>query len=374
MLLEVSNLRSGAILDYHDGTETDDYLEIQVNGIADPEATVRVDGIPARRLDKNFFGKAFLRSKINQVAITSSSQYGELTYVLTLVWDKKAFKRYNFYIDDHSFFFTDLAKERPRRAFEHFYLAALKSIHEKYGTVMTLNCFYHNHYFPFDMKDMPDCYRSEFEDNADWLRFSWHAYSEFPDRPYQHADAATVARDYDLVHDEILRFAGEKSFIPPVGVHWGMVNPDVFPVLRQRGVRVLDGEYLCGKVSLEEKETQSRVADVGYFYEKDVTEYVWNRKVFYDRFSGLMLCHCDLTVNMVPLAQIRSEVEKAVNHPYYRTLLELSSHEQYSFPYYFNYLPDHLQRLDEACHAASDAGYRPVFFAEGLFGNQIWEK
>ncbi len=37
-----------------------------------------------------------------------------------------SFRRYSLYLDDHSFTFTDLVKERPARAFDHFYLAALK--------------------------------------------------------------------------------------------------------------------------------------------------------------------------------------------------------------------------------------------------------
>ena len=373
MLLEVTNFRSGAVLDYNDGIENSDHLEITLEGIADPEAEVRIDGNPVKRLDKRFSGKAYLKKKINQVVVTSSNQYGELAHALTLVWDKQAFKRYNFYIDDHIFFLAELAKERPARAFDHFYLKGLKEINQKYGTVMTLNCFYTNCHYPFELKDMPDCYKQEFEDNADWLKLSFHSYGEFPDRPYQHASAETLANDYDLVRDEIIRFAGEKTFIPPVGIHWGMVNPDSFKVLHDRGVRMLDGEYLCGKVSLDEKDSVARVADVGYFYEKDVTEYIWGRKVFYDRFADLFLSRCDLTVNMVPLQEIRAGVEAAANHPNYRTLLDLSSHEQYSFPGYFNYLPDHMQRLDETCKAATELGYQSVFFADGLLGNPVWE-
>lgn len=35
-MLEVTNIRNGAILNHARGTETDDYLEIKVEGIADP--------------------------------------------------------------------------------------------------------------------------------------------------------------------------------------------------------------------------------------------------------------------------------------------------------------------------------------------------
>ena len=43
-MLEITNLRDGAVLDRNFGTETADYLEIKVQGIADPQAEVKVNG------------------------------------------------------------------------------------------------------------------------------------------------------------------------------------------------------------------------------------------------------------------------------------------------------------------------------------------
>jgi hypothetical protein len=54
--------------------------------------------------------------------------------------------------------------------------------------------------------------------------------------------------------------------------------------------------------------------------------------------------------------------------------MEAVTHEQYSFPYYFNYLPDHFERIGTACRTLSETGYRPVFFPEGMFGNNAWEE
>ena len=45
-MLEITNLRDGAILNRHHGTETENYLEITVEGIADPQAEVTVNGQP----------------------------------------------------------------------------------------------------------------------------------------------------------------------------------------------------------------------------------------------------------------------------------------------------------------------------------------
>ncbi len=73
---------------------------------------------------------------------------------------------------------------------------------------ITLNTFYNNDHHDFELKNMPDIWKSEFEDNSDWLKFAFHAYGEFPDRPYLEASGEKFGADYDLVYHEVLRFAG----------------------------------------------------------------------------------------------------------------------------------------------------------------------
>ncbi len=282
MLLEIVNLRSGAVLDYNDGSETEDCLEIKVDGVADPEALVKVEGVPARRIDKRFIGTVFLKKKINQVIVTSSSHYGELSQILTLVWDKKAFKRYNFYIDDNSFFYTDLAKECPKRAFGHFYLAGLKEIHRKYGTLFTLNCFYHNDHFSFDMKDVPDCYKSEFEDNSDWLRLSFHAFRNFLIVHTSTHPQRSCLR-FDLVKSEII-LSRRKEFYRAVNVH-GQCSILMYSLFCVSVVSIYLTRIPVWKNIHREADTKSRVCGHRYFYEKDVSEYIWARKFSMTAFS-----------------------------------------------------------------------------------------
>ena len=53
--------------------------------------------------------------------------------------------------------------------------------------------------------------------------------------------------------------------------------------------------------------------------------------------------------------------------------LNAASHEQYTFPYYPNYVPDHMERLAAAARGlVIDGGCKPVFFSEGLLGNTAW--
>lgn len=49
-------------------------------------------------------------------------------------------------------------------------------------------------------------------------------------------------------------------------------------------------------------------------------------------------------------------------------IIDLFTHEQYFWPFYKSYVPDHAQRLDAAIRWVTEHGYKPVFFHEGLLG------
>ena len=78
-MLEITNLRDGAILNRHHGTETPDYLEITVEGIADTQAAVTVNGQAVRRRDRNFSAKVRLTQRINKITAEASDYYGVRT-------------------------------------------------------------------------------------------------------------------------------------------------------------------------------------------------------------------------------------------------------------------------------------------------------
>ena len=54
-------------------------------------------------------------------------------------------------------------------------------------------------------------------------------------------------------------------------------------------------------------------------------------------------------------------------------IFDFASHEQYSFPYYHNYIPDHLERIAKAAELMVENGCKPVFFAQGYMGNDAWD-
>ena len=255
-MVEITNLRQGVVLNHNHGAETEHDLRITVEGFSSDGMPVTVNGVPAEMDGRRFAAEISLTKKFNVVKAETVTPFGVFSQEIVAVWDKKSFKRSNFYIDDHSFLFTELARDRPRSAFDHFYLAGLKEIHKNYGTKFTLNAFYENAHHGFLLKDMPDIWKSEFIGNSDWLKFSFHARSEFPDRLYAEATAEEFGRDWDQVQNEIVRFAGEESYSAPVVIHWANIHPAVAKEMIRRGttcystalrMRVMGGPSLADR-------------------------------------------------------------------------------------------------------------------------------
>ena len=391
-MIEITNYRQGAILNHNHGKEGKKSLKVTVQGISEGGWPVTVNDQPAVMEGRRFSADVELTQRVNVVKASVVTPYGTYSQELTLVWDKKSFKRFNFFIDDHSFFYTDLAKQRPKKAFDHFYLAALKKIHDKYGFKVTLNSFYHNDHEEFLLKDMPDIWKSEFQDNSDWLKFSFHAYSEFPDRPYAEATAATFGKHWDMVQKEIERFAGPECFIAPVVIHWANVHPAVAQEAIRRGVTAYSNNFrlrVMGGPSLEDRQRGGNMktiekrslsgVDCGnelagmamHYGMQEEKDFMDKNIVYYDPQLGVSFFHNTVCCNLVPLAEIPKKYAVAIQRNEERgtEILGVASHEQYSFPYYDNYLPDHLKRLETATRCLVEAGYQPVFFSQGFLGN-----
>ena len=266
-MIEITSHRQGAILNRNHGVESADRLKITVQGISETGRPVKVNGVPAVMDGRNFTAEIELTQKINTVTASVLTPYGIYSQELTLVWDKQSFRRFGAGIDDHSFVFTELTRQRPKHAFDHFYLAGLKKIHDESGMKVVLNCFYRNDHDKdgFELKEMPDIWKAEFRDNSGWLKFSFHSYSEFPDRPYLESSAEEIGRDYDLIRDEIIRFAGEEAFIPPLTIHWGNIHPAAAAEIIRRGTRCYNSSFrpkVMGGPSLADRQKGGNMAQV----------------------------------------------------------------------------------------------------------------
>ena len=116
------------------------------------------------------------------------------------------------------------------------------------------------------------------------------------------------------------------------------------------------------------------MTDVGYHYEQDVVRYLIDAgPIMYDRKYDILLINNTLCCNYDDFEAINAKFdlwESAAD----RDFISLMSHEQYSYPDYFNYIPNHLDRVEEACRQAYTRGYKPSWFPQGILGNTAWEE
>lgn len=350
----------GAVLNQRQGKQVDGGLEIQISGQAPLRDRVTVNGTPARRAGTEFTSKVVLRQIQTDIIAQSEGHSGRLEHRVQVVWDQHSFPRYRFSIDDNSFFLRDIAKQNYASLFDCFYLKGLRELNKKYGAKFVLNIYYTTE-DGFILPQFSDRYKSEWKDNADWLQLAFHAYANKPDRPYQYASASKLVGDLDQVAEQIHRFAGEQSYSPPTIIHWGMVQPGALKPLYERGVRVLSGYF----------RPSSTGWDVNYLLDDVRSEYLSRHDALMDFDSGIIFSKIDIVCNSVPVERTVPTLESCYKDPNQAEIMDLLTHEQYFWPFYSHYLPDHFERLDVAIRWVTERGYKPVFFHEGFMGGPV---
>jgi len=349
----------GAVLNRRHGEELSGGLKIQVRGRAPLRDRVTVNGTEARRAGNRFLSQLVLREKETEIVAVSEGSSGRREHRVRVVWDRHSQPRYRFSIDDNSFFLRDIAQKKYDSLFDCFYLKMLRELHEKYRARFVLNIYYTTE-DGFELPQFPDRYRREWRESSAWLKLAFHAYANEPARPYQYAPAERLIADLEKVAQEIRRFAGPETYSPPTVIHWGMVQPAALEPLAGRGVRALSGYF----------QRVSTGWDVNYLFDDDRSEYLSRHDALKDFQSGIVFSRVDIVCNSTPLDQIVSTLEPLAKDPNQAEIMDLFTHEQYFWPFYSNYLPDHAQRLDAAIRWVTEHGYKPVFFHEGLLGGR----
>lgn len=353
-MLQITSPRHGAILNRHDGTETAGRLRIRVEGLcSDWEGPVLVGGIEAGREGERFRADIELSARATEIVAVG----GPYQASVSVLYDRGSFPRYRFSLDDNIWCLRDLAAARPPSLFDHPYLALWKHLHDTYGT--KINC---NVYFQcegFDLTMMPADYWSEWRDNADWFRLSFHALQNAPNKPYLQSRAQPIGGHYDRVIEEILRFAGEEALNSFTTIHWGEATREACRAVRDRGVR-----GLCGYFNFDKEDRPA----VSYYLDRDTTAYLHERDYWFDPAENLVFIKHDLVINGVPAGRIAADLDAVAANPHQREVMEIMIHEQYFHPDYVAYLPDFAERCEIAVRWMAEHGYAPVFWSDGFLG------
>jgi hypothetical protein len=351
----------GAVLNRRHGVKVDGGLRVPVSGKAPIGQAISVNGAAAKREGDRFTAEVVLRDHETEIIATDNDGAPGSKSRVRVVWDRHSRPRYRVAIDDSSFFLRDIWQKGYKSLFDCFYLKMLRDLHDKYGARFVLNIYYTTA-DEFNLTKFPDRYRSEWKDNANWLKLAFHAHANEPARPYQDAPAEQVIRDFDKIGEQIVRFAGEETYSPTTVVHWGMIRPETYKPLYERGVRALSGYF---------RKNRSGVWDVNYRLDDERSEYLSRHDAWKDFESGIVFSRIDIVINNTPLDRIVPTLAPLPKDPNTAEIMDLLTHEQYFWPFYRNHLPDHPARMDAAIRWVTENGYEPVFLHEGFLGGKV---
>ena len=271
---------------------------------------------------------------------------------------KNAYKKYRLAIDDIIWSIRELAemKDVYSSIFDCPFFAIFKRLHDDFGT-----CVHMNIYFTdgegFDLTMMPDCYKDEFKANSHWLKLTFHAYANHPDRIYRYAPYSELYRDYHLVTNEILRFAGPETVNTSAnGLHWAETTVEGARALKDCGINCLVGYYIFDK---------NGDPHVAYYLNKEQTIHCHGRDFWVDNKEGIIFSKDKMVIDSFKLEDICPRLDHLKNErPHETGIMNFVTHEQYFYKDYHNYQPDYEEKIRTACAWARDNGYTPCFISD----------
>lgn len=255
-------------------------------------------------------------------------------------------KAFCFTVDDNIRFFRELMKTRPESIFEHPYLAMYRRLHEKFGLKVQLNLFYREG--DFDLSQMTDAYRQQWEDNANWLKMSFH--SEWENvKPYEFSGYQEVYDHCQAVNRQILRFAGPKVLGETTTVHYCRTTNEGLDAMADNGYKGLLGlfgtpeEPRCSYSAPEELSARIRMGELL-------------------PYRGVVMAPIDIVLNLYSAESILSQLEKMKD----REQINVMIHEQYFYPDYVAYQPEFEQKLASTFAWFGEHGYESRFLEEKI--------
>ena len=345
----------GDMLHAYDGIMGGGSLQIAVKLSAPVDSLIRVNGVQASWKNGIFTARLRLTEYKNIIEAVDEAT-GERNCIA--VYSLPGFAgKYRLSIDDNIWFLRDIGEHTDtyNSLFDNPYLSFLREIHDSYDTKIHLNIFYQTE--GFDLSQMSDKFKAEWRQNADWLRLSFHALGEFPDKPYQHAGYEAVKKDCELVMKEIRRFAGEEVMGPMTTLHWGAATVEGSRALRD-----------CGYVAqLGYFNVDDELPAVSYYLSVEERRHIKKRFIWRDNREGIIFVRSSIVIDKTDLDRIVPYLDSYAQGPGKPPYLDLLVHEQYFYPFYEAYQPDFRERVLTAVEWAGGNGYTPAFLSDCIF-------
>ena len=255
-------------------------------------------------------------------------------------------KCFCFTVDDNIRVLKELTEKPADSIFAHPYLAMYQRLHEKFNLKVQLNLFYE---MPgFDLPMMTDRYKSEFRENAHWLKLSFHSKWENV-KPYEFSGYDEVYTDGKAVNDQIIRFAGENTLGKTTTIHYCRTTEDGL-----RAMKDLNTQGLLGLFGTEQEKRTSYSVPESYGDAIRAGEVI--------EYRGVKIASIDMVINTVKEEQLLSELEILRDHNQIRVMI----HEQYFYEDYPAYQENFERKLETVFSFLEANGHESCFFEEML--------
>lgn len=253
-------------------------------------------------------------------------------------------KTFCFTVDDNIRFFKEITENNYCSIFEHPYLGMYKRLHEEFGLKVQLNLFYRMN--AFDLSQMSSVYLSEWTENSDWLKLSFHSDHENV-KPYESSEYDEVFQDCKNVNDQIVRFASQTALAKTTTIHYCLATAD--------GLRALYDNNVLGLLGLFGNDQRPRTSygiELGKAYE------IRNGKIM--KCGQISFASIDIVLNCFSKEEILHQLEGLKNRSGIRVMI----HEQYFYADYKAYQPDFEQKLRTTFSFLIDNGYKSSFYED----------
>ncbi|MGM9936027.1 MAG: family 78 glycoside hydrolase catalytic domain, partial [Candidatus Ornithomonoglobus sp.] len=212
----------------------------------------------------------------------------------------------------------DITDNEYGSVFENSFLADLKSLHDSFGAVFTLNCF--NKYSSdssYSISDLPDRYSQELAANSDWLKFAFHAEDDKTQYTAQvvsgrtNGTAEELKASYESFRDAVMKATGNNAASIDTVTRLGFFagDADCVDAICELGVTGL----------LTADDTRA-----SYYFDEALNNYIIANNDYYDTVKNLRLIRSQLRLESVKDTQSALSALEGYNG----NMLEIFTHEQ----------------------------------------------
>ncbi len=253
-------------------------------------------------------------------------------------------KTFCFTVDDNIRFLKEITASNYQSIFEHPYLAMFKRLHKKFDLKVQLNLFYRME--SFDLSKMSSAYYSEWRDNADWLKLSFH--SDFEnEKPYEFSKYKEVYQDCKKTNEQIIRFSSPFALAQTTTVHYCLTT--------EEGLNALMDNNVLGLLGLFGDEQNPQIS---YGLTETMAKRIRGGETV--KSGAISFASIDIVLNCFSKQEILNRLENLIE----RNNIRLMIHEQYFYSDYKWYQPDFEEKLNAAFSFLKLRGYKSSFFED----------